>query len=76
MKSIKLLKRKFGLTFLKHLGIQPDKINCELSKLYLPKYLLAEEQKIFPRISRKSGEEKDGYLTFRIVGIATKEGTL
>lgn len=41
-----------------------------------PKYLLSEEQKIFPRISRKTKEEKDGYLTFRIVGIATKEGGL
>ncbi|WP_339045474.1 hypothetical protein [Candidatus Mesenet endosymbiont of Agriotes lineatus] len=38
-----------------------------------PSYLLAEKQKIFPRISRKTGEQKDGYLTYRIVGIATKE---
>ncbi len=51
---------------------QLKNLNGLHSKL-LPSYLLVEEQKIFSRISRKTGEQKDGYLTFRIVGIATKE---
>lgn len=38
------------------------------------KYFLAEEQKEFPRVSRKTGEEKPDHLTYRLVGIANVEG--
>lgn len=40
------------------------------------KYFIAEEQKEFPRISRKTGEEKPDHLTFRLVGIANQEGDI
>ena len=38
------------------------------------KYFLAEEQKEFPRISRKTGEKKPDHLTYRLVGITNSEG--
>lgn len=37
-------------------------------------YFLAEEQKQFPRISRKTAENKSNHLTYRLVGIANSEG--
>jgi hypothetical protein len=40
------------------------------------KYFLAEEQKEFPRVSRKTEEQKSGHLTYRLVGIANPEGDL
>lgn len=39
-------------------------------------YLLVESQGAFPRVSRKTGEVKLGYTTYRIVGIAGKNGIL
>lgn len=38
------------------------------------KYFLAEEQKEFPRISRKTDKQKSDHLTYRLVGIANSEG--
>ncbi len=38
------------------------------------KYFLAEEQKEFPRVSRKTGEAKTSHLTYRLVGIANQDG--
>lgn len=40
------------------------------------KYFLAEEQKIFSRISQKTGEEKPGYRTYRLLGIASEAGDI
>ncbi|KAF5292204.1 hypothetical protein FQR65_LT11302 [Abscondita terminalis] len=39
-------------------------------------YLLVESQSAFPRVSRKTGEIKSGYTTYRIVGIADENGIL
>jgi hypothetical protein len=39
-------------------------------------YLLVESQSAFPRVSRKTGEVKSGYTTYRIVGIADENGIL
>lgn len=47
---------------------------CELNAE--TKYFLAEEQKEFPRISRKTGEKKTDHLSYRLVGIANQEGDL
>jgi hypothetical protein len=40
------------------------------------KYFLAEEQKEFPRVSRKTGEQKPDHLSYRLVGIANQNGDL
>lgn len=37
------------------------------------KYFLAEEQKEFTRVSRKTGESKSGHLSYRLVGIANQD---
>lgn len=37
------------------------------------KYFLAEEQKEFMRVSRKTGEPKPGHLSYRLVGIANQD---
>lgn len=40
------------------------------------KYFLAEEQKEFKHMSRKTGEAKPGHLSYRLVGIANQEGDI
>ncbi len=48
----------------------------EIQQINTTKYFLAEEQKEFPHQSRKTGESKTGYLSYRMVGIAIQEGDL
>lgn len=48
-------------------------IRCACTQEY-PNYILVEDQKTFPRISRKTGKEKTGFTTYRIVAIADENG--
>ncbi|MES2142681.1 MAG: hypothetical protein V4471_07375 [Pseudomonadota bacterium] len=48
---------------------------CDTTSVF-PSHLLVESQNAFPRISRKTGEEKPGFTAYRIVGIADENGIL
>lgn len=50
-------------------------MECVNTRVY-PAYILVENQKTLPRVSRKTGEKKSSFTTYRIVGIAEKNGML
>lgn len=53
--------------------------NLETKPAYpneLPRYLLAESQKTFSRVSRKTKKEKPGFIAYRMVGIADEDGIM
>lgn len=50
-------------------------MKCVNTKIY-PDHILVENQKTLPRVNRKTGEKKNGFTTYRIVGLAEENGML